>query len=117
MQNLANIVLPDRLPQAVIDGHQHLPKEALEKIETQVFSQATQQLIELSVVAQYERGDIYLSDVAQALGLYPDIAATMEWLQARGVYIGPSPANAEYTRSAVNELVIHRRGQLAANHG
>ena len=74
------------VPAAIAQRHQHLPADTRRDIE----SQATRHLLDLSLVEQYRHAEIYLSDVAQALGLYPDIKATREWLYAHGVPVGPT---------------------------
>jgi hypothetical protein len=113
METVAYHALPNSVPQAVREAHANLPPETIATIESTI----TRQLIELSVIEQYKRGDIYLSDAAQALGFYPDIEKTMEWLQAHDVYIGPSEEMREVSRQAVRELVARRKASLAANPG
>jgi hypothetical protein len=100
------------VPPAIAEGHRHLPEEARNRIESQV----SRQLLELSVIEQYKRAEIYLSDVAVALGLYPDIEAAMQWLYAHDVPIGPSTTEDLKNRDAALEKLLSRRREKAANH-
>ena len=102
------------VPEAIARGHQHLPADTRRDIE----SQASRHLLELSLVEQYRHAEIYLSDVAQALGLYPDIKATMEWLYAHGVPVGPTqPKDVARQNDALEKLLRRRREKAAIPDG
>jgi hypothetical protein len=97
------------VPPAIAEGHRRLPDETRNRIESQI----TRQFLELSVIEQYKRAEIYLSDVAVALNLYPDIEATMQWLYAHGVPIGQNTEEDLKNRDAALEKLLSRRNKSA----
>lgn len=113
METLVTRPLPPSTPEAVRVGHEHLPREALEIIEAQLQDIVNQHLLEFSLVEQYKRGELFLTDVSAALGHYPNVEKTMEWLQVHGARIGPSADMRAISRKAVSALIEKRRGSVA----
>ena len=101
--------LPLALPSETIASFRHLSDAARSGIE----AKAARQVFELVLIERYKCADIFLSDVAHALGMYPNIEATMDWLQDRGVTIAYSPDNREKARVAANHLVQERHARQA----
>lgn len=113
METLVTRPLPPSTPEAVRIGHEHLPREALDLIETQLQEIVNRHLLELSLVEQYKRGELFLTDVSAALGHYPNVEKTMQWLQSHGARIGPGADMRAISRKAVNAMIEKKRGSVA----
>ena len=69
-------------------------------------------LAEMLLIDRYKAGDLSIGEVAEMIGVYPDIEAAMNWMNRRGVVQIFDPTSRTKSRALNAQIVSEARFRL-----